>query len=540
MSSPSYILLSWIARSNDPFPKNKPNSLGPTLSILFDEESPYRGKITKAYIFVRQVEGDDTCKMDLAAYHGVREAAAQHKPDVEFGLVPWRSGSPVDHKAIFSFIEQQVAFIRLKHPEKSLLIHVSPGTPAMQTAWVVLSEVGGISEPFEVVQSIPRDLRDLGEPSAIPVSIGLRSIYKRFAGVTAPTSDPTDSPTLWNFANAKSERLIEVAQRAKLFGKTKEPVLILGPRGSGKTTLAAWIRAHSSYYNDKVRDNWPTTHCGLFTDDDLLRSELFGHKAGSFTGAISDKEGVLSRIDKDTLFLDEIGDLRPTMQRMLMRALETGIYTPLGATQDQKSDFRLISATNRSLSEMRLRVEADFLDRISVLQLTMPALAEIREDLDWLWRGVYHSKVPAASRDLIPESLDNMILERLKADPLPGNLRDLQRVAVHLNLAVLAKEADLTKQDAEQSLSLALEREQDVPSDVTLAKAVTGAFTDDRSLKPILQAFGEIRTKEVKADLQRYLATELKKLADPIDRVDEISDITKRTLYSWLEEKTGL
>ncbi len=120
-----------------------------------------------------------------------------------------------------------------------------------------------------------------------------------------------------------------------------------------------------------------------------MRAELFGYKKGAFTDAKEDTEGLLHVADGDTLFLDEIGDIPRDLQRLLIRAIEEKSFTRVGARIPEKSDFRLITATNLPWRDLQNRLDPDFLDRIGVLVLEVPPLREIRADLPWLWQHVY-------------------------------------------------------------------------------------------------------------------------------------------------------
>jgi len=415
------------------------------------------------------------------------------------------------------------------------LINVSPGSPAMNAVWIVLAEVGGIAEPFEIVQTLRFSDRAPGGSPIAPAHIGLDNIYKRFHGIGPAPTDPTDSPSIWRFDKAKSQALRDVAKKARLFGQVNEPVLILGERGTGKTTLANWMRANSSFCNRELGEKWPTTHCGLFLNDQLLQSELFGHTKGAFTGAKEKKDGILKMVDGDTLFLDEIGDLRPTMQRLLIRAVESGRFTPVGATKDEVSRFRLISATNKSWEVLQDSIEQDFLDRISVLMLEMPPLREITEDLDWLWKGIFESKVSDAMRGRVSDKDHTFIVDQLAAKTLKGNLRDLQRVAVHLNIRLISSSDPITRSEIEAALQSASGRRASSGYE-DISRAVAAAFVNGHRMDEVLERFGMIETATVLTKLQGYMAGELQHLIHPTNRIEEISDLKPRTAYKWIEK----
>lgn len=198
-------------------------------------------------------------------------------------------------------------------------------------------------------------------------------------------------------------------------------VLINGENGTGKELIAKSI-----HYNSNRKDKaFVIQNCSAFNDN-LLESELFGHVKGSFTGALKDKKGLFEMADKGTFFLDEIGDTSPTMQVKLLRVLQEGTFTPVGATETRKVDVRIVAATNRNLKEM---VEAgtfreDLYYRLNVINIRVPALRERKEDIpyltDFFLQKIYEQQ-GGQKRTLMKRAL-----EKLYDYPWPGNVRELQ------------------------------------------------------------------------------------------------------------------
>ena len=284
---------------------------------------------------------------------------------------------------------------------RELVINISPGTPAMHTVWMLMAETGFIDEPFSVVQTVPELFRD-GGPATVSAEIGIETFYKAYRSAQPQEVASEEERVLWDPAKFESEQLQSVFAQARRYASLKVPILILGERGTGKTTLANWIRNTSPYRNEERDEAWPSVPCGQY-EAETMRAELFGYVKGAFTGANEDTEGLLHAADGDTLFLDEIGDISPNLQRLLIRALEDKKFYRVGAQTPEESDFRLLTATNRPLDELRDRLDADFMDRISTFVVRMPPLREIPEDLGWLWESVF--ELAAEQSDTVVEVL---------------------------------------------------------------------------------------------------------------------------------------
>jgi two-component system response regulator HupR/HoxA len=162
---------------------------------------------------------------------------------------------------------------------------------------------------------------------------------------------------------------------------SESTVLVQGENGTGKELVARAIHSGSS------RRDAPfvVTNCSAFNDN-LLDSELFGHKRGAFTGANADKPGLFEVADLGTFFLDEIGDMSPTLQVKVLRVLQDGTFNRVGDTETRKVDVRIIAATNRDLRAMvgDGRFREDLYYRINVINLTLPALRDRRDDVPLL------------------------------------------------------------------------------------------------------------------------------------------------------------
>jgi transcriptional regulator with PAS, ATPase and Fis domain len=198
-------------------------------------------------------------------------------------------------------------------------------------------------------------------------------------------------------------------------------VLINGENGTGKELVARAI-----HYNSRRADQrFVVQNCSAFNDN-LLDSELFGHKKGAFTGAIMDKQGLFEVADQGTFFLDEIGDMSPALQVKVLRVLQEGTFTPVGDTQSRTVDVRIIAATNRDLKKMVERTEfrEDLYYRINVIQLIVPPLRERRDDIPLLVD--FFLRRNAKGRRLKAKRLSKSCMARLLEYSWPGNIRELE------------------------------------------------------------------------------------------------------------------
>jgi two-component system response regulator HupR/HoxA len=208
-------------------------------------------------------------------------------------------------------------------------------------------------------------------------------------------------------------------------------VLVQGENGTGKELVARAIHVGS-----ERRDRaFVVTNCSAFNDN-LLDSELFGHKRGAFTGAIVDKPGLFEVADTGTFFLDEIGDMSPALQVKVLRVLQEGTFNPVGEAETRKIDVRIIAATNRDLSAMVAagRFREDLFYRIHVLGVMLPSLRERRDDVPLLIDHFLARHRRQRPKRLSPECAAHML-----AYPWPGNVRELENEIERL--VVLAGDA---------------------------------------------------------------------------------------------------
>ncbi len=218
----------------------------------------------------------------------------------------------------------------------------------------------------------------------------------------------------------KVQRLLEMARQVAPTGCN---ILITGESGTGKELFARYLHAHS----ERSEGPFLAVNCGAFNEE-LLSNELFGHVKGAFTGAGSDKKGLLEAASGGTLFLDEITEMSPVMQVKLLRVIQEREVLPLGGTAPLKVDVRFIAATNRDVQDMVRQggFRQDLYFRLNVVNLHIPPLSQRKEDVPLLayhFLRKYAALMKKEVTEIAPETLD-----LLKVYDFPGNIRELENI----------------------------------------------------------------------------------------------------------------
>jgi len=202
---------------------------------------------------------------------------------------------------------------------------------------------------------------------------------------------------------------------------TNSTVLVTGESGTGKELVARAIHQLSS----RGKEPFTSINCGAFPET-LLESELFGYVKGAFTGANSNRKGLFEVSDRGTVFLDEIGEMSPTMQVKLLRVLQDRKVRPVGGTEEISTDVRVIAATNRDLQKMvaEKSFREDLYYRISVIPIHVPPLRERRDDIHALTDHFVKRFSSAMGKNIV--AVDPDVYETLEAYDWPGNVRELE------------------------------------------------------------------------------------------------------------------
>lgn len=223
--------------------------------------------------------------------------------------------------------------------------------------------------------------------------------------------------------SSSMRRLFEILPRV---AESESTILIQGETGTGKELVARAVHSTSS----RNKKPFVAVNCGALPDT-LLESELFGYKAGAFTGANRDKPGRFAIAEGGTLFLDEIGEITPALQVKLLRVLQNHVYEPLGSSQSLKADVRVIAATHRDIAAMVKRgaFRQDLFYRINVVRVDIPPLRKRKEDIPLLTDHFIARFNRMQGKSISGVHADAMAL--LAAHNYPGNVRELENLIEH-------------------------------------------------------------------------------------------------------------
>ena len=250
----------------------------------------------------------------------------------------------------------------------------------------------------------------------------------------------------------ESPLMCNIRSTIEKLSRSQAPVYISGESGTGKELVAQLIHGKGPR-NDR---SFIPVNCGAIPSE-LMESEFFGHRKGSFTGAVKDKKGLFLVAGGGTLFLDEVAELPLHMQVKLLRAIQEKAVRPVGAEKEIHTDVRILSATHKNLAQL---VEAgqfrqDLYYRLNVIQLQVPALRERREDIPQL---VTHYLGKVAIENGLPDlSIDEAAMQELHSYTFPGNVRELENILERAT--TLCENSTITTQDLQLPAAVATDQE---------------------------------------------------------------------------------
>ncbi len=369
----------------------------PTRTILIVDDEPDMLRLLK-----RSLEPDLNCRVETAVSG---KAALRMLADDHFDLVLADIKMPeMDGLELLELIKRKMP---------GLTVVMMTGHGSIETAVIAMKQgaYDFITKPFDHDALILRLEKALERNSLIRENHRLRKAS-------------ADGHVFQNIVG-KSPAMKRVFETIRMVAGTDLTVLITGESGTGKDLTARAVHALSSRSDNAfVAVNCPTV------PEHILESELFGYRKGAFTHATQNRTGLFQEADRGTIFLDEIGDVSPTIQTKLLRALQEKEIKPLGDTRSIRVDVRIIASTNQNLSEKIRQGEfrEDFFYRLNVLPIKLPPLRERREDIPFLVNHLLekHCKKLEKPPLCLSAELMNMFLDR----PWEGNIRELENVLV--------------------------------------------------------------------------------------------------------------
>lgn len=294
-----------------------------------------------------------------------------------------------------------------------------------ETEVILLTAHGNIPDGVQAIKNGAFDYITKGDDNnkIIPIiSRAMEKINSRPVQPSGSTVVPVRE-SAFDTVLGHSRGLQQVIQLARKVAVTDVPVLLTGETGTGKEVFAQAIHNGSA----RAKQPFVAINCSAFSKE-LLESEIFGHKAGAFTGALKDKKGLFEEANHGTIFLDEIGEMAYGLQTKLLRVLETGEYIKVGDTKPTKIDVRIVSATNRNLKEeiANSNFREDLYFRLSVFHLHLPPLRERREDIPEL--AAAFLKFFAAKMGKQVKGFAADCQAWMQSYAWPGNVRELRNV----------------------------------------------------------------------------------------------------------------
>lgn len=431
--------------------------------------------------------------------------------------------NPSDFQQVYLALQTFAAAYPFIPDEEEYLVHVTMDEAIAGMCLSLLAQSRHI--PARVVQMAPNADLDPRARLSI-VDLDLASADRLLPRVPGQQPDLSLLKSGIETRNAAYNRLIERIEQVAL--ASRAPLLLIGPEGAGKSRLARRIfelkRGSQQIAGDLVSFNCATLR------GDAAMSALFGHRRGAFAGASQDRPGLLRAADRGLLFLDEIGELGPAEQAMLLRALEHKTFLPLGADREVSSDVQLVAGTNRDLAAAvrQNRFRADLLVRINLWTFQLPGLAQRPEDLA---PNLDHELTAIARAHAVHAAFTPDARQRFLAfatSPLaawPANFHDFNAAIVRM--ATLAPGGRVTQEIVEAEiahLKRAWTRPEDGPDSlVTLALGPERSTELDRfdrvQLEDVLRVCRERRTLSDAGRLLYSVSRTTKRSTNDADRL---------------------
>lgn len=372
--------------------------------LIIDDEEKLRN------LLARLIRLEASAVIEVGNLKAAHKAIERDEPDVILCDVKLPDGNGVD------FINE----VKAKHPSLEIIL---------------LTAYGNIPDGIQAMKNGAFDYITKGDDNNKVIPLLSKALEKvQLQKRVQQLENLVGKKYSFESVIGSSKPIKDAIELAKKVAPTEATVLLLGETGTGKEVFAQAIHNASL----RLQKSFIALNCSAFTKE-LLESELFGHKAGAFTGAVKDKKGLIEEANGGTLFLDEIGEMPVDLQSKLLRVLETGEFIKVGDTKSTKVNVRIIAATNRKLQEEvnEGKFREDLFYRLNVFTVELPSLRERKEDIELL--AAYYTKFFSAKMNKKINSISKEALKLLSAHFWKGNIRELKNI---LERAVILESSD--------------------------------------------------------------------------------------------------
>ena len=350
---------------------------------------------------------------------------------------------PWDFEGVYAKLREFADSYPFDPEREDYLVHITTGTHVAQICLFLLTESRHF--PGRLLQTSPSKRRGEQQPGSYAIIDLDLSKYDKLA--TRFQKDKAEAHSFLKSGietkNAEFNALIERIEQVAI--ASRAPILLTGPTGAGKSQLARRI-FELKKARRQVSGTFAALNCATLRGDAAM-STLFGHSKGAFTGATSERHGLLRKADQGVLFLDEVGELGPDEQAMLLRAIEEKVFYPMGSDREASSDFQLICGTNRDLrarGERGTGFRDDLLARINLWSFHLPALHERPEDIPPNFSFELEQASHALGKNVtINREAKQRFLQFASEWKWPGNFRDFN--AAVTRMATLALDGRITE-----------------------------------------------------------------------------------------------
>lgn len=431
------ILLTWIGSQDPwkpkqgrrtghhkqmPFPRPPDYKDGPILTFLTASSS-----FDKIYLLhdkkMKEVGGLEATVGALSEWFSERNILPRYIP----------LDDPREYKTLYGSMRAVCEEARNEHGDDvSYNILLSSGTPQMHATWVLLSKTVFKSQAW---QTSEHDGCSRAEIVDIPFDI-----YTELIDPAVRKSRGELTPVVTDMI-ADSLVMRKLLKTISLAAPSDHTVLIQGESGVGKELVAKAIH----YSSPRSQHNLVSVNCSALPEN-LIESELFGHKKGAFTGATKDKEGLFVKAQEGTIFLDEIGELPLSHQVKLLRVLQENTIRPVGSNEEISINVRVIAATNNNLEKQihERTFRKDLYFRLAVIPVAVAPLCERRDDIqpliDLFMKKANKERV---KRNILPFKLKPKVRRRMASYAWPGNVRELENVVKRMGALVQGEILDI-------------------------------------------------------------------------------------------------